>query len=73
MMTVNNVIIICDSLFRSSATSFSLYLILSIYFFHFHTDNFETLVQPALGLLMIAAIAGNFFQEEEVDQNNTMM
>jgi len=29
------------------------------------SDNFEKLVQPALGILMIAAIAGNFFQEEE--------
>lgn len=28
-------------------------------------NNFETLVQPALGLLMIAAIAGNFFKEDE--------
>lgn len=28
-------------------------------------SNFETLVQPALGILMIAAIAGNFFNEEE--------
>mmetsp|Transcript_13399 Transcript_13399/g.28395 ORF Transcript_13399/g.28395 Transcript_13399/m.28395 type:complete len:295 (-) Transcript_13399:75-959(-) len=28
-------------------------------------NNFETLVQPALGLLMIAAIGGNFFKEEE--------
>ena len=31
-------------------------------------SNFETLVQPALGVLMIAAIAGNFFKEEEVEQ-----
>lgn len=28
-------------------------------------NNFETLVQPALGVLMIAAIGGNFFKEEE--------
>ncbi|KAG7363081.1 hypothetical protein IV203_026441 [Nitzschia inconspicua] len=28
-------------------------------------NNFETLVQPALGILMIAALAGNFFKEEE--------
>jgi len=28
-------------------------------------NNFETLVQPALGVLMIAAVAGNFFNEEE--------
>ena len=31
-------------------------------------SNFETLVQPALGILMIAAIAGNFFKEEEEEQ-----
>ena len=31
----------------------------------FCSDNFETLVQPALGVLMIAALAGNFFKEEE--------
>jgi hypothetical protein len=28
-------------------------------------NNFETLVQPALGILMIAAVAGNFFKEDE--------
>eukprot|EP00977_Amphora_coffeiformis_P022193 scaffold10570_cov176-Amphora_coffeaeformis.AAC.43 len=28
-------------------------------------NNFETLVQPALGILMIAAVAGNFFKDEE--------
>jgi hypothetical protein len=28
-------------------------------------NNFETLVQPALGVLMIAALAGNFFKDEE--------
>jgi len=28
-------------------------------------NNFEKLVQPALGVLMIAAIGGNFFKEEE--------
>jgi len=28
-------------------------------------NNFETLVQPALGVLVIAAIGGSFFQEEE--------
>lgn len=28
-------------------------------------NNFETLVQPALGVLMIAAIGGSFFKEEE--------
>ncbi|VEU40163.1 unnamed protein product [Pseudo-nitzschia multistriata] len=28
-------------------------------------NNFERLVQPALGVLMIAAIGGNFFKEEE--------
>jgi len=28
-------------------------------------NQFETLVQPALGFLMIAAIGGSFFQEEE--------
>ena len=30
-----------------------------------YIDNFETLVQPALGVLMIASIAGNFFKEDE--------
>lgn len=30
-------------------------------------SNFETLVQPALGILMVAAIAGNFFKEDEED------
>ena len=28
-------------------------------------NNFETLVQPALGVLMIASVAGSFFKEEE--------
>jgi len=28
-------------------------------------NNFEKLVQPALGLLMIAAVGGSFFQEEQ--------
>jgi hypothetical protein len=28
-------------------------------------DNFETLVQPALGILMIAAVAGTFFKEDD--------
>ncbi len=28
-------------------------------------NNFETLVQPALGVLMIAALGGNFFKEKE--------
>jgi hypothetical protein len=35
-------------------------------FLLFHLkDNFETLVQPALGILMIAALASNFFKEDE--------
>lgn len=28
-------------------------------------NNFETLVQPALGILMIGALAGNFFKEDQ--------
>ena len=28
-------------------------------------NNFETLVQPSLGILMIAALGGNFFKEKE--------
>lgn len=34
-------------------------------------NNFETLVQPALGVLMVAAVAGSFLQEED-DQDNRM-
>ena len=30
-------------------------------------SNFERLVQPALGILMISALAGNFFAEDEED------
>lgn len=32
---------------------------------HSIADNFEKLVQPALGVLMIASIASSFFKEEE--------
>jgi hypothetical protein len=28
------------------------------------TGNFQAFVQPALGILMIGSVAGNFFKEE---------
>jgi hypothetical protein len=31
-------------------------------------DNFERLVQPALGVLMIASVGSNFFKEDEDGQ-----
>lgn len=33
----------------------------------YHAANFQAFVQPALGILMIGSIAGNFFKEEEED------
>jgi len=31
-------------------------------------DNFELLVQPALGVLMLGTIAGNFLKDEEEEE-----
>ena len=50
-------------LFLTSSPPFSTHLGPS-----WDTGNFQAFVQPALGILMIASVAGNFFQEEEDGQ-----
>ena len=39
----------------------------TLYIFPRSADQFATIIQPALGVLMIGSIAGQFFQEEEND------
>ena len=57
--------IVCGFLLWFLAGIFSSYVLKNDDIQIAFNNNFETLVQPALGVLMIAAVAGNFFKEEE--------